>query len=83
MSACVEVPWNSAGLVIETGRPVVHVVAGIGVGEQAVGHWMRVHELRRKLAIRAIAASSSLLARLELSVAPLWYHPFSPTAPNR
>ena len=37
MSACVEVPWNSAGLVIETGRPVVHVMAEIGVGEQAVG----------------------------------------------
>ena len=29
-------------LVIETGRPVAHVAAEIGVGEQLLGRWVRL-----------------------------------------
>ena len=29
-------------LVIETGRPVAHVAAEIGVGEQVLGRWVRL-----------------------------------------
>jgi transposase len=45
---------KAARLVIETGRPVAHVAAEIGVGEQVLGHWVR---LQRK------AASAGDLAR--------------------
>ncbi|WP_225344734.1 transposase, partial [Mycobacterium avium] len=29
-------------LVIETGRPIAHVAAEIGVGEQLLGRWVRL-----------------------------------------
>jgi transposase len=31
---------QAARLVIETGRPVAHVAAEIGVGEQVLGRWV-------------------------------------------
>ena len=33
---------QAARLVIETGRPVAHVAAEIGVGEQVLGRWVRL-----------------------------------------
>jgi transposase len=33
---------QAARLVIETGRPVAHVAAEIGVGEQMLGRWVRL-----------------------------------------
>ena len=33
---------QAARLVIETGRPVAHVAAEIGVGEQVPGRWVRL-----------------------------------------
>ncbi|BCO33674.1 transposase [Mycobacterium heckeshornense] len=33
---------QAAGLVIETGRPVAHVAAEIGVGDQVLGRWVRL-----------------------------------------
>jgi transposase-like protein len=33
---------EAARLVIETGRPVAHVAAEIGVGEQVLGRWVRL-----------------------------------------
>src|SRR3954453_20870042 len=33
---------QAARLVIETGRPVAHVAAEIGVGEQLLGRWVRL-----------------------------------------
>lgn len=34
--------WEQAArLVIETGRPIAHVAAEIGVGEQLLGRWVR------------------------------------------
>jgi transposase len=33
---------QAARLVIETGRPVAHVATEIGVGEQALGCWVRL-----------------------------------------
>ncbi|WP_396912641.1 transposase [Mycolicibacterium sp.] len=36
---------DGARLVIETGRPISHVAAEIGVGEQLLGRWVRLaHE---------------------------------------
>ena len=35
---------QAARLVIETGRPVAHVAAEIGVGEQVLGRWVRLGE---------------------------------------
>lgn len=32
---------QAARLVIETGRPIAHVAAEIGVGEQLLGRWVR------------------------------------------
>ena len=37
---------QAARLVIETGRPVAHVAAEIGVGEQVLGRWVRLHVKR-------------------------------------
>ena len=34
---------QAARLVIETGRPVAHVAAEIGVGEQVLGRWVRLN----------------------------------------
>jgi transposase len=34
---------QAARLVIETGRPVAHVAAEIGIGEQMLGRWVRLH----------------------------------------
>ena len=36
------VPGAGCRLVIETGRPVAHVAAEIGVGEQVLGRWVRL-----------------------------------------
>ena len=33
---------QAARLVIETGRPVAHVAAEIGIGEQVPGRWVRL-----------------------------------------
>jgi transposase len=33
---------QAARLVIETGRPVAHVAADIGVSEQLLGRWVRL-----------------------------------------
>lgn len=33
---------QAARLVIETGRPMAHVAAEIGVGEQVLGRWVRL-----------------------------------------
>ncbi|MCA2261761.1 transposase, partial [Mycobacterium avium] len=33
---------QAARLVIETGRPIAHVAAEIGVGEQLLGRWVRL-----------------------------------------
>jgi len=33
---------QAARLMIETGRPVAHVAAGIGVGERVLGRWVRL-----------------------------------------
>ena len=44
---------QAARLVIETGRPVAHVAAEIGVGEQVLGRWVRLHARRPRLAILA------------------------------
>ncbi|WP_333890759.1 transposase [Mycolicibacterium gadium] len=33
---------QAAGLVTETGCPVAHVSAEIGVGEQVLGRWVRL-----------------------------------------
>ncbi|BCO36409.1 transposase [Mycobacterium heckeshornense] len=33
---------QAARLVIETGRPVAHVAAEIGVGDQVLGRWVRL-----------------------------------------
>jgi transposase len=33
---------QAARLVIETGRPVAHVAAEIGVGKQVLGRWVRL-----------------------------------------
>jgi transposase-like protein len=33
---------QAARLVIETGRPVAHVAAEVGVGEQLLGRWVRL-----------------------------------------
>ena len=41
---------QAARLVIETGRPVAHVAAEIGVGEQVLGRWVR---LQRQQALSA------------------------------
>jgi transposase-like protein len=40
-------------LVIETGRPVAHVAADLGVGEQVLGRWVRLQRKRLRLAILA------------------------------
>lgn len=40
-------------LVIETGRPVAHVAPEIGVGEQVLGRWVRLHAKRPLLSILA------------------------------
>jgi len=37
---------QAARLVIETGRPVAHVAAEIGVGEQVLGRWVRLARKR-------------------------------------
>jgi transposase len=39
---------QAARLVIETGRPVAHIAAEIGVGEQVLGRWVR---LQREAAV--------------------------------
>ena|SRR5947208_3620072 len=44
---------QAARLVIETGRPIAHVAAEIGVGEQLLGRWVR---LARETAIDGDAA---------------------------
>jgi transposase len=33
---------QAARLVIETGRPIAHVAAEVGVGEQLLGRWVRL-----------------------------------------
>lgn len=38
-----------AGLVIDTGRPIVKVAKEINVGEQALGTWVRAEKSRRGL----------------------------------
>ena len=53
---------QAARLVIETGRPVAHVAAEVGVGEQVLGRWVRLQ--RRAAAagddpIRSRAASTA------------------------
>jgi transposase len=37
---------QAARLVIETGRPIAHVAAEIGVGEQLLGRWVRLAQQR-------------------------------------
>ncbi len=37
---------QAARLVIETGRPIAHVAAEIGVGEQLLGRWVRLTQQR-------------------------------------
>ena len=37
---------QAARLVIETGRPVAHVAAEIGVGEALLGRWVRLTQQR-------------------------------------
>jgi transposase-like protein len=49
---------QAARLVIETGRPVAHVAAEIGVGEQVLGRWVR---RAREAAALAILARCSML----------------------
>ena len=44
---------QAARLVIETGRPVAHVAAEIGVGEQVLGRWVRLAKESAALAILA------------------------------
>ena len=44
---------QAARLVIETGRPVAHVAAEIGVGEQVLGRWVRLQRQAAGLAILA------------------------------
>ena len=44
---------QAARLVIETGRPVAHVAAEIGVGEQVLGRWVRLPRKRPRLVILA------------------------------
>ena len=44
---------QAARLVIETGRPVAHVAAEIGVGEQVLGRWVRLARQAPRLAILA------------------------------
>ena len=36
------IQYDAARLVIETGRPVAHVAAEIGVGEHLLGRWVRL-----------------------------------------
>ena len=49
---------QAARLVIETGRPVAHVAAEIGVGEQVLGRWVR---LAAQPMMPGILALSSML----------------------
>jgi transposase-like protein len=44
---------QAARLVIETGCPVAHVAAEIGVGEQALGRWVAWRKERPRVAILA------------------------------
>jgi transposase len=37
---------QAARLVIETGQPIAHVAAEIGIGEQLLGRWARVAQHR-------------------------------------
>ena len=37
---------QAARLVIETGRPIAHMAAEIGVGEQLLGRWVRLAQQR-------------------------------------
>lgn len=39
---------QAAHLVIETGRPMAHVAAEIGMGEQVLARWVRLQRLRRE-----------------------------------
>ena len=56
---------QAARLVIETGRPVAHVAAEIGVGEQLLGRWVRL--------AREAAEMPAILARcLMLMSAQSW-----------
>ena len=48
---------QAARLVIETGRPVAHVAAEIGVGEQVLGRWVR---LQRQAASAGDTAGCSM-----------------------
>ena len=55
---------QAARLVIETGRPVAHVAAEIGVGEQVLGRWVRLQ--------RQAAAAGDTGAGLMLMSAQSW-----------
>jgi transposase len=57
---------QAARLVIETGRPVAHVAAEIGVGEQLLGRWVR---LQRQAA--AAGDTGAVLERLRRENAEL------------
>jgi transposase-like protein len=55
---------QAARLVIETGRPVAHVAAEIGIGEQVLGRWVRL--------AREAASAGVLLGCLMLMNAWSW-----------
>ena len=55
---------QAARLVIETGRPVAHVAAEIGVGEQVLGRWVRLQ--RRALSAGDTGAVLDADERAEL-----------------
>ena len=55
---------QAARLVIETGRPVAHVAAEIGVGEQVLGRW--VHLAKESAAVGDTGAVLDADERAEL-----------------
>jgi transposase-like protein len=47
---------QAARLVIETGRPVAHVAAEIGVGKQVLGRWVRLARAADNAGILALCS---------------------------
>lgn len=63
---------EAARLVIDTGRPIAHVAAEIGVGPQLLGRWVAVERARMDDPPAAVDADPGAeLARLRVEVAEL------------
>jgi transposase-like protein len=70
---------QAARLVIETGRPVAHVAAEIGDGEQVLGRWVRLQRRAAEaddtaLSPRANVSSLASTTRSWRTVRHAWAH---------